>query len=273
MNSSKQFYEKFPKKLLNDYLNSNQRIEIALYFILQQIDPWIKNILDIGCGIGWSSYEMAKQSTAKILAVDLSDANIAVANKLFFHPKIDFKQIDITKYDLPKGENFDLVVLIDVFEHIPKEDRMGFYTFLNNILSENGKIVLTCPTVFHQQYLKKYNPAGLQPVDEEVDLDTLLDFAKSVNAEVIHFEYKNIWNRNDYFHAVIERNINDLTKKSKSSIHNLESVSSRIKRISRIPNLKEHLLIPKSSLLMIIKNRLKYFIPKNGLISHHFKSR
>jgi cyclopropane fatty-acyl-phospholipid synthase-like methyltransferase len=206
IDKAKKYYEKYPEKLLKDYLNGNRRVEEALKFVIHQLNVNIQNVLDIGCGIGWSSFEIASRSNAKVLAVDLSEASIVAADQIFKHPNIEYKQLDITTATFRDSITFDLIVLIDVFEHIPKESRIEFYDLLNGLLSQKGKIVLTCPTIYHQKYLKVNMPEGLQPIDEDIDLNILTEFAKVLNADISHFQYRSIWNQNDYFHATIQRN-------------------------------------------------------------------
>jgi cyclopropane fatty-acyl-phospholipid synthase-like methyltransferase len=198
------------------------------------MDDKVINALDIGCGIGWSSFEIARRSRANVLAVDLSESSIIAAKELFQHPNIEFRQLDITSAEFTEQIKFDLIVMVDVFEHIPKENRIEFYKLLNRLLSHQGKVALTCPTVYHQKYLRDNNPGGLQPVDEDVDLSELIEFGKAINAGVAHFQYKSIWNHNDYFHAIIQREVPfSKIKQSKTHKIQLENIRARVRRLKK----------------------------------------
>lgn len=200
----KHFYDSFKNKLINDFLAPNIRIENAIKLAIKNIPKSSKSVLDLGFGLGWSSYEIAKHfPEAQINGFDISEELTRTAKDLFKVSNLSYKSMDLTQF-FPKG-SFDAIVLLDVFEHIPVSARETFYVNIQNSLSEQGRVILTCPTIFHQNYLRKNNPAGLQPVDENVDLNVILDFASKTETNLAHFEYLNIWNSRDYFFAIIER--------------------------------------------------------------------
>lgn len=201
----KEFYDNFDIRLIKDFGRGNERVIAALRQAAESLlESGASHILDIGCGIGWSSYELIRLlPEASIHGVDLSERLIEVANKLFSHPQINFSTTDLTNGIAFGEKKFDGVLMVDVFEHIPAVVRSKFYQDLKNVLSEEFCIVLTCPTVLHQAHLRKSNPDGLQPVDEDVDAAVLLEFSHAVGGDLIYFSYKSIWRTNDYLHAVI----------------------------------------------------------------------
>jgi len=265
MKESLEYYNKFDKKLINDYVLGNKRIVNAIRQLGSFIPKNSKNILDIGCGLGWSSHEFAKAfSTSEVLAVDLSPVLIDTASKLFdSQNNLTFKSYDLTQ-GLPKNI-YNAIVMIDVYEHIPLVDRVEFHKSIKNILAKNGRFILACPSKYHQDYLKKNNPSGLQPVDEDVDFETINNIAKDIDGEVTFFEYQNIWNNYDYLYAVIERNpqYGNRDKAIKGSVLNLEQQKERELRVKL--KLGIHIKQKKTknkatsikSVLKRIKNKLK----------------
>jgi len=232
----REFYDSFVSKLLNDYLNGNKRMEEAIYFGIDNIQNYGKSILDIGCGIGWSSYEFHRNIKESVVyGVDLSEQLIGIAKNLFKDENLNYMVVDITKNKLNFNNKFDVVVLLDVYEHIQVKFRKHFHDSLKNILAENFKIILTCPTIYHQEFLRKNKPDGLQPVDEDIALNEIIDLANDLNAEVVLFDYKSIWRKYDYFHAVIER-INHFSPLSntKNKKYTLEKNHSKKKRIKKL---------------------------------------
>ncbi len=203
---SEDFYAKFPKKLIGDYVYGNPRTIAGINFFINELFPEVSNILDVGCGIGWSGFEMARHSSAKVTGNDLSENSIEAGCKLFSHQNLTLMKGDILQDDF--NEKFDVISFLDVFEHIPQDMRGQLYQKLNKILKPKFKILITCPTVYHQNWLKANNPAGLQPVDEDVTLDVMMDFAKAVNGSVSYFSNKSIWHTWDYLHCVISRGFN-----------------------------------------------------------------
>ena len=60
MSDALTFYDNsFPKRIY-DFLKPNKRLVQAITFVLSKLDANARNILDIGCGLGWSSFEFSK---------------------------------------------------------------------------------------------------------------------------------------------------------------------------------------------------------------------
>lgn len=197
------FYDKFDKKLIADYVFGNERIESAIINLGAFIPVNSKKILDLGCGIGWSTHEFANSfCNAEVRGIDLSPNLIRKAKILFNAPNLSFKTLDITK-KMP-DDQFDSIIMIDVYEHIPVEKRNEFHRGLKKMLGENGRLILACPTKHHQNWLRETNPEALQPVDEDIDFKVINNLAQEVGGEVIFFEYKKIWKNYDYLYTVIE---------------------------------------------------------------------
>ena len=207
-NIVQKFYDNFLFKLLKDYSTGNPRTVAAIQKSLKYIPTNSTQIIDIGCGIGWTSNEFARSfSSATILGVDLSPTLLKNAKTLFQQKNLFFDNIDITSEKLEFQNTFDAAILVDVYEHISISDRATFHSSLKNILNPSGsRVILTCPSVFHQSYLRNDEPDGLQPVDEDVDLATMIKLAEDLDGEIIHFEYQDIWHSFDYLHTVIEIN-------------------------------------------------------------------
>jgi cyclopropane fatty-acyl-phospholipid synthase-like methyltransferase len=207
MNKSKEvseFYDNFEKKLVEDFFRPNQRIENAILLALKGIPLSAKVVLDLGFGLGWSSYEIARHfPNSSVYGLDISEKLTATAASIFQRENLRFESMDLTR-DFPEGI-FDVIILIDVYEHIPVSARSKFYENIRRSLSENGRVIFTCPTIYHQNYLRKHKPGGLQPVDEDIDIHTFLDFCKNTDSEISHFAYLDIWNSRDYLHCIIEK--------------------------------------------------------------------
>ncbi|MCB0562210.1 MAG: class I SAM-dependent methyltransferase [Lewinellaceae bacterium] len=200
------FYDGFQQQLIKDYLLGNPRIVAAIRFMQEHIRAECTSILDIGCGMGWSSYEFARFFPgAAVLGVDISSGLIRLAGRMFSGANLAYTKEDVTSASFSLGQPFDAITLIDVYEHIPVSERSGFHHHLNRLLSSDGQLLIATPTPLHQQWLREHAPEGLQPVDEDVTLEDMQALALALGGQLTVYHYHSIWNTNDYFHALIER--------------------------------------------------------------------
>ena len=200
------FYDGFQQRLVKDYLLGNKRIVAAIRFMQERIQPGCSAILDIGSGLGWSSYEFARFfPKATVLGVDISSELVGLAQLLFSRPNLAYRKVDVTSDSFSFGQPFDAITLIDVYEHIPISERVNFHQHLRRHLSSNGQVLIATPTPLHQQWLREHAPEGLQPVDEDVTLEDMQALAHALDGQLTVFKNISIWNTNDYFHALIER--------------------------------------------------------------------
>lgn len=105
-------------------------------------------ILDAGTGYGQYAYFMSKKlSPCEIKAVDVKEDWIKDCKEFFDQQKIynvAFEIEDLTKI---KYENeFDLIVCVDVMEHIPDDVRV-FQNFYR-ALKSNGFLIINTPSIF-----------------------------------------------------------------------------------------------------------------------------
>lgn len=78
-------------------------------------------VLDVGCGMGAVAFDVAEQSGASVVGIDLSAENIAEARRRFAHPRVEYRVGDALTA-LPE-ERFDAVILSNVLEHLPERPR------------------------------------------------------------------------------------------------------------------------------------------------------
>lgn len=130
-------------------------------FFIKNISP-SEHILDIGCGNGFLSYDMATNvEGVKVTGVELNEANIKFARKHYQHPNLEFIHGDALQDLLQK--RFDVVVLSNVLEHI--ENRVAFLQkIINQILPK--RLLIRVP-VFERDWRV--------PLKKELRIDYRLD--------------------------------------------------------------------------------------------------
>ena len=96
-------------------------------FFTSRIRPG-EHVLDVGCGIGALTYDMAHKSLGYVHGVDISRENICIALKKYPHENICYIHADIMQYT--PDRHFDVVTLSNVLEHLP--DRSSFLRMLKD---------------------------------------------------------------------------------------------------------------------------------------------
>ena len=86
-------------------------------------------VLDLGCGSGWLSLELAREGL-EVIGVDASPERIKIANEfLRKNPykknfgKLTYMQADINKIEFPEGY-YDTIVVWDTLHHFPNLDQI-----------------------------------------------------------------------------------------------------------------------------------------------------
>jgi SAM-dependent methyltransferase len=90
-------------------------------FFLSRLAPG-EQVLDVGCGNGAVAYDMATEAGALVTAIDVNEAQIAVARSRYHCDGLEFIVGDATT-GIPR-RRYDTVVLSNVLEHI--ENRQAF---------------------------------------------------------------------------------------------------------------------------------------------------
>ncbi len=77
-------------------------------------------VLDLGCGNGWFTHQMAKSlPDSQIIGADINQTELEQARRCFASKNIDFKYLDV--FDFQPSQKFDLITInaaIQYFENI-----------------------------------------------------------------------------------------------------------------------------------------------------------
>jgi len=199
------YYDEHVKNKLNDYIVVNPRVEYGWETIKQFAPKKPMRILEVGCGMGSICSRMHKHwPNAVVTGIDISTLSIQIAKKLFADDALDFKESILTPATF--DEQFDLIVFMDVYEHIAVADRPAVHAAIAKILKNTGRVILTVPTPHNLKWSLINKPETMQPVDEHISFDVVAKLAADTGTEVIFYERKNVWNVGDYAHIVLEKN-------------------------------------------------------------------
>lgn len=126
------------------------RIRARNVFSLVPQSVQYRKILDAGCGLGVFSFRLARLfPAADVLGVDLLENSVQGAEYIRTQARIAnlrFEKGDITS--LPYTGRFDLVICVDILEHI--KDDLGAMEGLFRAMAPGGQLVLHVPALYRR---------------------------------------------------------------------------------------------------------------------------
>jgi len=192
----KRIYEKNPEIILPPeyalFLKDNllrMLIRLARYKFVSKMIKQTDCLLEAGCGSGVGAIFLG-QNCRRVIGVDSSELEIGEAKKINRRDNVSFMCEDI--YNFPVQERFDVVVSLDVIEHMDAAAGEKFLAHLRRYLKPDGMLVLGTPSIYSYEYqgelskaahIKLYDQEELQDVVEKFFLRTL---CFSMNDEMVH---------------------------------------------------------------------------------------
>tara|TARA_B100000686_G_C16616571_1_gene876811 strand:+ start:376 stop:1053 length:678 start_codon:yes stop_codon:yes gene_type:complete len=156
-----------------------------------------KNVLEVGCGDGWFS-RVVKQTVKNLTLSDSDKIFIQDAKKR----KKGRWKFSYMIHDMTKNSTrlkYDGIYLLDVFEHIEKENEKKFIKNIIYSLSKNGVVIIGVPSLEFQKYVKNPDPTHVNCKTSD-QLKKFLSrffnntFFFSMNDETVHTGFKRMAN-------------------------------------------------------------------------------
>jgi 2-polyprenyl-3-methyl-5-hydroxy-6-metoxy-1,4-benzoquinol methylase len=116
----------------------------ANYVIKRFVSVMPKNIsvLDVACGSGPYIYYLKQNGYTNIQGVDISEEQVKLAHDL------TLKEIicdDIFNFLSNNKGKYDLILLMDIIEHLTKPELLKLLDLVNESLNDKGKIIIHIP--------------------------------------------------------------------------------------------------------------------------------
>ena len=129
--------------------------------------PSRDDICDLGCGAGWTTAILGHFGRA--VGVELS----GVERQREKYTHCEFVSADVLQWDCPDGM-FDVVVSIEVLEHIPYLAQPEYLRVAHRLLKPGGSLILTTPNKHTMQAMLDPLAWTNQPVEDWLTMDELL---------------------------------------------------------------------------------------------------
>lgn len=147
----------------------------------------IRNICEIGCGVGILSNKLGKKGFA-VDAFDLDKNAIKLAKNHNKNQNVNFSSKDILIFSINK--KYDLVIAIEVLEHI--KDDVKAIRNANKLLRKNGFFLITVP--INEKYRTEFdNRSGHVRRYDEKDLTNKLKKQGFSIIKIKYFNFPLLW--------------------------------------------------------------------------------
>jgi SAM-dependent methyltransferase len=101
-------------------------------------------ILDIGCGQGLLVYALKGLGFRNVKGVDLSEEQIVVARQHSLPCRV-VDRTYISQLAKMEPETFELIFMMDVLEHMGKDDQLQILAAASELLVPGGRLILSVP--------------------------------------------------------------------------------------------------------------------------------
>ncbi len=114
------------------------------------LKPGIK-VLDVGCGPGFFSIEIAKMigDNGKVYSVDLQEGMLNLIRKKIADTELESRihliKSEVNGFNVP--EKVDFILAFYMVHEVPDKDNL--FKLLKNTLIENGRFLIVEPKLFH----------------------------------------------------------------------------------------------------------------------------
>ncbi|GJL53178.1 MAG: hypothetical protein NPIRA02_03100 [Nitrospirales bacterium] len=164
-------------------------IRLARYKFVARLIKKTDRVLEIGCGSGLGSVFLS-QFCSHVTGMDVKNTEIAEARALNPRDNVEFQMGDV--FDVEASQRYDVVVALDVIEHMPVEQGHQLVAAMAGHLHPSGMTVIGSPSLYSYQYQSALSKASHVKCYDQEELLNLIEhyFARttafSMNDEVVH---------------------------------------------------------------------------------------
>jgi len=102
----------------------------------------VSSCLDLGCGSGMLAYYLRRDVAEDVVGVDACGPLLEVARQ---RVEAEFVRADATEYLAACGRRFSVVFLMNLLEHIPREQVAAFLSGVRKVIEPGGCAIVRAP--------------------------------------------------------------------------------------------------------------------------------
>ena len=119
----------------------------------------MKKILEIGCGQGFNTQILAKNTKNDVIGIDFSREEIIIAKKRYKGVNFEVMNAENLKF---KGNTFDKIYAIQILEHVDNLDKV--LDEIARVLKPKGRVIISVPYHRSEKWLLKIRPTYFQEI-------------------------------------------------------------------------------------------------------------
>ncbi len=119
-----------------------------------------KKVLDIACGTGYGSKELAEVASS-VIGIDVDKASVELAQKMYQSKNLQFKLGNGQDIQV-EDESMDVVVSFETIEHIV--DYHQFMRELKRVLKPGGTLILSTPNYLGEVHKNIYHVSNFTTI-------------------------------------------------------------------------------------------------------------
>ena len=112
------------------------------------------NILECGCGYGRNIRALRAAGYSQVTGIDVSEEQVRYAREQFGLD--DIHQVDACTFLRESDAVYDVVLLLDVLEHLKVETTVEWLQLIRSRLSPSGKVIIQVPNALCPMNLYRY---------------------------------------------------------------------------------------------------------------------
>ncbi len=175
-----ELYEKYPDGVTlppeyAEHVDNNLLrvlIRLARYKFVARLIKKTDRVLEVGCGSGVGCIFLAQHS-AQVTGIDANSSEIAEARKINRRSNVSFELQDL--FQLDPRKKFDVVVALDVIEHMTKQTAQKFLGAMTCHLNPAGMLVIGTPSIHSYKYQGALSQASHIKCYDQDELVELID--------------------------------------------------------------------------------------------------